>query len=214
MITREGLRKALLKYYEEPLSSLFDSMGFTPNMVTLLGLLVVGIAAFFISIGNFWAGGIIVASGGALDLIDGGLARKKGLDSKFGAMFDSVADRLQEALVLLGLLIYYSLGDCIDNSVLPFKQLDGFDSCALAQIMTYTAFVGSIMVSYLRSRAEGLGIECKVGIMTRPERVAVISVGLVIAHWVPFVMIMVLILLTVLGLFTTVQRLIHSSRQL
>jgi CDP-diacylglycerol--glycerol-3-phosphate 3-phosphatidyltransferase len=149
-----------------------------------------------------------------LDLIDGGLARKKGLDSKFGAMFDSVADRLQEALVLLGLLIYYSLGDCIDNSVLPFKQLDGFDSCALAQIMTYTAFVGSIMVSYLRSRAEGLGIECKVGIMTRPERVAVISIGLVIAHWVPFVMIMVLILLTVLGLFTTVQRLIHSSRQL
>ena len=102
----------------------------------------------------------------------------------------------------------------MDNSVLPFKSLEGFSSCAFAQIMTYTAFVGSIMVSYLRSRAEGLGIECKVGIMTRPERVAIISIGLVIANWVPFVMILVLILLTVLGLFTTVQRLIHSSREL
>ncbi len=214
MITREGLRKALFKYYEDPLSSLFDSLGFTPNMVTLLGLVVVGIAAFFISIGNFWAGGIIVASGGALDLIDGGLARRKGLDSKFGAMFDSVADRLQEALVLLGLLIYYSLNNCIDNSVLPFKLFDGFDSCAFAQIITYTAFVGSIMVSYLRSRAEGLGIECKVGFMTRPERVAAIAIGLVIANWVPFVMIIVLIMLTVLGIFTTAQRLIHSAKQL
>lgn len=214
MITREGLRKALLKYYEEPLSSLFDAMGFTPNMVTLLGLLVVSIAAFFIAIGNLWAGGIIVAIGGALDLIDGGLARKKGLDSKFGAMFDSVADRMQESLVLLGLLIYYSFGECVGNLILPFKQLEAFDSCAFAQIMTYTAFVGSVMVSYLRSRAEGLGIECKIGIMTRPERVAVISVGLVIANWIPFVMIVVLILLTVLGLFTTVQRLIHSSKEL
>ena len=116
--------------------------------------------------------------------------------------------------IVIGLLIYYSFGDCVDDSVLPFKTLEGFSSCAFAQVMTYTAFVGSIMVSYLRSRAEGLGIECKVGIMTRPERVAVISIGLVIANWVPFVMIMVLIALTVLGLFTTVQRLIHSSKEL
>ena len=70
------------------------------------------------------------------------------------------------------------------------------------------------MVSYLRSRAEGLGIECKVGIMTRPERVAIISVGLVIAHWVPVVMIVVLMILTVLGVFTTIQRLMHSSKEL
>ena len=104
MITREGLRKALFKYYEDPLSSLFDSLGFTPNMVTLLGLVVVGIAAFFISIGNFWAGGIIVASGGALDLIDGGLARRKGLDSKFSFVefhFFSFPHQKNQRLIVL-----------------------------------------------------------------------------------------------------------------
>ena len=214
MTARENLRELLYKYYEAPFAAFFDRIGFTPNMVTLLGLLIILISAIFISVGYFWIGGIIVAIGGALDLIDGALARKKGLVSKFGAMFDSVADRVQEALVLLGLLIYYSLNNCVSTDLVPFDLWEGFNSCAFAQIMTYTAFVGSVMVSYLRSRAEGLGIECKVGIMTRPERVAIISVGLVIAHWVPIVMIIVLMILTVLGVFTTIQRLMHSSKEL
>jgi CDP-diacylglycerol--glycerol-3-phosphate 3-phosphatidyltransferase len=214
MIARESLRELLYKYYEKPFCAFFDRIGFTPNMVTLLGLLIILISTIFISVGYFWIGGIIVAVGGALDLIDGALARKKGLVSKFGALFDSVADRLQEALVLLGLLIHYSLNNCVSSNIIPFNLFEGFNSCAFAQIMTYTAFVGSVMVSYLRSRAEGLGIECKVGIMTRPERVAIISVGLVIAHWVPVVMIVVLMILTGLGFFTTIQRLMHSSKKL
>ena len=67
------------------------------------------------------------------------------------------------------------------------------------------------MVSYLRARSEGLGIECKVGIMTRPERVVAVGIGLIISEWVSIVVLVVLAIITLLGLFTTVQRLIHSS---
>ena len=67
------------------------------------------------------------------------------------------------------------------------------------------------MVSYLRARSEGLGIECKVGIMTRPERVVAVGIGLIISEWVSIVILVVLAIITLLGLFTTVQRLIHSS---
>ena len=93
MIARENLRELLYKYYEAPFAAFFDRIGFTPNMVTLLGLLIILISAIFISVGYFWIGGIIVAIGGALDLIDGALARKKGLVTKFGAMFEQTRNR-------------------------------------------------------------------------------------------------------------------------
>ncbi|MEC8912606.1 MAG: hypothetical protein VX478_04200, partial [Chloroflexota bacterium] len=84
----------------------------------------------------------------------------------------------------------------------------------LGAVLSYTAFIGSILVSYLRARSEGLGIECKIGIMTRPERVIALGLGLLVAHWVPLVAIIVLFVLTVLGLITTAQRLYHSSSTL
>ena len=105
---------------------------------------------------------------------------------------------------LMAVLIYFLTAPCE-------SFLGSLDSCSLGPILAYTAFIGSVMVSYLRARSEGLGIECKVGIMTRPERVVAVGIGLIISEWVSIVILIVLAIITLLGLFTTVQRLIHSS---
>ena len=96
------MRMLLERYYEAPVSAGFDKLGFSPNGVTILGLIVTLISAIFISLGMFLVGGIVMLIGSALDLIDGGLARRLGKVSNFGALLDSVIDRFQEALVFLG----------------------------------------------------------------------------------------------------------------
>ena len=206
-MNRDSMRALLSRYYEEPVSAVFEKLGFSPNGVTLLGLAVTCVSAIFIGGGALLIGGLVMLSGAALDLIDGGLARRKGIATKFGALLDSVSDRIQEAIVLLGLLIYYL------NA--PSDSVFGvFSYEKLGVILSYTAFIGSIMVSYLRARSEGLGIDCKIGIMTRPERVVALGFGLVVSHWVPTTVMIVLFFLTVLGLVTTAQRLYHSSSTL
>ena len=202
-MNRDSMRAILSRYYEEPVSAFFEKLGFSPNGVTLLGLAVTCVSALFIGAGALLIGGLVMLSGAALDLIDGGLARRRGIATKFGALLDSVSDRIQEAIVLLGLLIYYL--NAPSDSVLGVFSYD-----KLGVILSYTAFIGSILVSYLRARSERLGIECKIGIMTRPERVLALGFGLVVAHWAPSAVMIVLFVLTVLGLLTTAQRLYHS----
>ena len=206
-MNRDSMRAILSRYYEQPVSVFFEKLGFSPNGVTLLGLAVTCVSALFIGAGALLIGGLVMLSGAALDLIDGGLARRKGIATKFGALLDSVSDRIQEAIVLLGLLIYYL--NAPSDSVLGVFSYD-----KLGVILSYTAFIGSILVSYLRARSEGLGIECKIGIMTRPERVLALGSGLVVAHWAPLAVMIVLFVLTVLGLLTTAQRLYHSRSTL
>ena len=111
--------------------------------------------------------------------------------------FDSTVDRVSEAVVLLGLLAYYLSRD--DD---------------VGSILVYAAIIGSIMVSYLRARSEGLGIDCRVGVMTRPERVAVVGIGLIVGYWEPRVMLLVLGIIALLTAFTAVHRLIHTWRML
>ena len=197
------MRAVLFRYYEEPVSAFFEKLGFSPNGVTLLGLAVTGVSALLIGTGALLIGGLVMLSGAALDLIDGGLARRKGIATKFGALLDSVSDRIQEAIVLLGLLIYYL-------NAPPDSVFGVFSYEKLGVILSYTAFIGSIMVSYLRARSEGLGIDCKIGIMTRPERVVTLGFALIAAHWVPTTVMIMLFVLTVMGLITTAQRLYHS----
>ena len=204
---RDSLRIFLSHYYEEPVSMLFSRLGFSPNGVTLIGLLITAISALLISFGYLFVGGLVMLGGSALDLIDGGLARRKGLVSRFGALLDSVVDRLQESLVLVGILCYYVWASS--------DELFGvIDQGAIGILLSYTAFVGSVMVSYLRARSESLGIECKVGILTRPERVLLLGGGLLLGQWISEILLVVLLALTIFGLFTTVQRLMHSSKQL
>ena len=193
--SRERARRAVSDYVELPVARFMERVGLTPNLVTLIGLLIAVGGAGLVAVGQWWAGGIVVLFGGVFDMFDGALARMTGRASKFGALLDSVVDRVSEAVALFGVLAFYLISD---NDV----------GAALA----YAAIIGSLMVSYMRARSEGLGIECKVGVMTRPERVAAIGFGLIAAHWIPVVMPVVLGTIGALTAFTAVHRLIHTSR--
>ncbi len=197
MIGRDEARRALSNYVETPVALLMGRMGLTPNIVTIIGLLIAVVAAYLIGVGLWWAGGLVTLFAGIFDMFDGALARMTGRASDFGALLDSTIDRVSEAVVLLGVLAYYIAND---NDI--------------GALLVYGALVGSIMVSYMRARSEGLGIECKVGVMQRPERVALTGLGLIVAHWIPVVMLIVLGVITALTIFTAIHRLTHSWRML
>lgn len=197
MIGRDDARRALSNYVETPVALFLGRMGLTPNLVTIIGLLIAGVAAYLIGIGLWWAGGLVALFAGIFDMFDGALARNTGRASNFGALLDSTIDRVSEAVVLLGVLAYYLVND---NDI--------------GAMLVYVALVGSIMVSYMRARSEGLGIECKVGVMTRPERVAITGLGLIVAHWIPVVMLVVLGVITALTILTAIHRLTHTWRTL
>lgn len=196
-MNRQSMKAALLRCIEEPIVATLSKFGITPNMVTMLGLVVTVVSAVFISLGQFWSGGVLLLIGSLFDLIDGSLARRLGKDSKFGALLDSVVDRLSETIVLLGLLIFY-IGESSD----------------IAEILVYVAISGSFMVSYLRARSEGLGIECSSGIMTRPERVIVMGAGLIIGQWISIATVISLGIIGFLTIVTTFQRLLTARSKL
>ena len=147
----------------------------TPNVVTVMGLIGNAIAAcLFVQaaqrVGNdetsaysmvAW-GGVAILLSGLLDMMDGRLARLGNLSSKFGALLDSSLDRYSELLTLSGIALLL---------------LRSGDNWFWAAVATFAAIIGSVMVSYVRARAEGLGISCKVGLMQRPERVVVTAVS-------------------------------------
>ena len=196
-MNRATAREMVAAYLERPVAGALAKMGVSPNMVTFAGLAGAGISAWLISEGMLWVGGVAMLLAGVLDLFDGALARSTGQDSAFGALLDSVVDRVSEIVVLLGLLLHYARNDSLEGTVL-----------------VYLAVGGSVMVSYLRARSEGLGIDCKVGIMTRPERVAALGIGLIVGQWVPVVVLVVLGVIAGLTILTTAQRLIHTGRSL
>jgi phosphatidylglycerophosphate synthase len=153
-----------------PLVRLLIRAGLTPNMVTTIGLLLnVGVAIIFISgaeegrrgelsyVG--WAGALILFAG-LFDMLDGQVARLGNMSSRFGALYDSVLDRYSELILFLGICYYLVAHHYFLSSLFAFIGL-----------------IGSMMVSYTRARAEGLGIECKDGLMQRPERVIIIGVS-------------------------------------
>ena len=164
---RYGLRGSVTKWFERPAVSLLVTLKFTPSAATFVGLAIAVVAAYFISEGEFLIAGILVLVGSAFDLLDGGIARATGSVSKRGALMDSVFDRVSELAVLLGFAMYY---------------VSGSDESNLAVLLAFVAMSGSTMVSYVRARAEGLGAKGTAGFMTRPERVAIVVVCLVIGY--------------------------------
>jgi CDP-diacylglycerol--glycerol-3-phosphate 3-phosphatidyltransferase len=141
------------------------NLGIRANMLTALGILGNIIAAFFISYGNLVLGGVLVALTGPLDALDGTLARMQDDLKPFGALFDSVADRISESMIMLGLLIY-------------FLERNNKVGC----ILVLVALIGSLMVSYVRARAQSLGSDPKLGILTRVERYIVTSLFLLLSQ--------------------------------
>jgi len=190
-MNRDTVRKTLATYFERPITQLLAALGITPHMVTLSGLLLAGASAYLVSQGLLLAGGLVLAGSGLFDLLDGALARATGKTSQFGALLDSVSDRIGEAGLLVGVLIFYSATENTAGMALAFA-----------------AFASSIMVSYVRARGEGLGIDCQAGIMTRPERVSTLVVALVVAQWWTPILVIALATISGLAVLTSFQRLL------
>jgi len=162
---RYALRGKIARWFEEPASAVLDKLGFTPNLATLTGTAISVGAGVAAADGRFVLAGVLVLVGATFDMLDGGIARRTGQVSDRGALLDSVMDRVSEGALLLGLLIFYTRSATFDQTLI---------------ILAFIAFSGSMMVSYVRARAEGLGMKGTAGFATRPERVVVITVTLLI----------------------------------
>ena len=193
---REQLRAAVLRYVEIPGARGMNAIGLTPNAITLLGFAVCVAGAALTALGWPLYGGIVFLAGGILDLFDGALARLTGRASPFGALLDSVFDRLGEAALFVGLGVYYLLDDG-----LPPAQL------LVSMLAVLLGLVFSQGVSYLRARGEGLGAFTRAGIMTRTERVVILGAGLIAEGLSPVpIMVWVLWLIAGVSCFTLFQR--------
>ena len=150
------------KWVLDPLGGFFNRLGLTPNMVTMLGLAGNTVGAYFLARGEMLTGGLLVLLMTPVDALDGTMARLRGESSDFGAFVDSVSDRYSELIIYGGLLYHFlDLG----------KPIGG--------LLVFGAAAGSVLVSYVKARAEGLGYQAKVGLLTRVERYLVLAPSLV-----------------------------------
>ena len=190
-VTLTDRMRAWFKWVVDPLGKFFLGIGITPNMMTTLGMLGNFLSAYFLSQGRLVLGGWVMLIVTPIDALDGTMARLRGDPSDFGAFVDSVSDRYAELAILGGLMYFYATqGD------------------ALGSTLAFVAASGSVLVSYVRARAESLGYEAKVGLMTRVERYLVLAPLLVfnnpmLALWI----------LAILGNFTALQRIWFVRKQ-
>ncbi len=175
----------------DPLARTLNGIGLMPNTVTLLGLVGNTVGAYLLATGHITWGGILVLAMGPIDALDGTMARLRGEPSRFGAFVDSVTDRYSELVIFAGLLIYYLIqGNLVGAGV------------------AYFAAAGSVLVSYVKSRAQTLGFDCETGILTRAERYLVLAPLLVvnlpmIALWI----------IAILANITALQRILYVRAQ-
>ena len=209
---RDFLQKAIYAVIN-PLIKGLIKLHITPNMITTLGFIgnIVATASFIYAALSFQAGnqttalahvawgGATILFAGLFDMIDGRLARLGNMSTTFGAMWDSVLDRYSELISLFGVVLIFLLNGDFWLGVVSF-----------------TAMIGSVMVSYVRARAEGLNIECKVGIMQRPERVVVLALTAILTgitsnlQWLAGGMILIAILANI----TAFWRIAHCYKAL
>jgi len=176
-----------------PVVKFFIAHDLNPNLFTTVGFLVSIASAYFFGIGELVFAGILVLLSGTFDIIDGRVARATNRVTKFGALYDSTLDRYAEVIVFFGLAYFFIKQDFFWRSVAACIALGG-----------------SMMVSYVRARAEGLGFECKIGIMQRPERIVLIGFGAIfdaVTH--QYALMIATIAIAVLANFTAAQRLYH-----
>lgn len=154
-----------LSYVTQPIAKGIAALGITANMLTITGLLFGIGAGVCIALGRLKLAGALILIGGTFDLMDGAVARVSKVTNPFGALLDSVVDRYSEGVIFVGLAIYF----CIEGGP---KMITGL-------ALTCLGLISAFLVSYVRARAEGLKVECKVGLMQRPERLVLISLGVI-----------------------------------
>jgi len=185
------IRGSIASRITNPVVGILSRSGIKPNALTFINLALNIVAAYIIAGSHFVLGGVLVLVSGLFDLLDGALARFTGQTTRFGAILDSTVDRISEAAILCGLLIWY----------IP-------QEAKIEIVLILAVLIGSFLVSYIRARAEGLGLQCQIGLFTRAERVIVLAIGLLVNQ--------VFIALCVLAVFiyiTVVQRLLYLWKQ-
>lgn len=186
----------------EPVTAWLVRRGVHPNLLTTCGFLVTLASGLFFHRHHVRVAGLLILAGGTFDIFDGLVARRSGLASKFGAFYDSTLDRISEVVVYLGLLSLYN-----------DYRLELGDVGMIYLIML--AMAGSLLISYTRARAETLGLDCRVGLMQRPERVVFIGLAALLfgEDWNGLVLKWVIGILAVLTNFTALQRIVWVHRQ-
>jgi len=195
MTTLASVRKNLAFYLTQPVVRLLAGTGITPNTITWFGLLIAIGAGVLIATEHPFAAGFVVLVGGFFDIIDGALARSTGRTTRFGAILDSTLDRAGEAVVLLGLLIYYTR-----------------EQSTAGVVVVGVVWLMSLLVSYIRARAEAADLDCEVGLFTRAERVILMALGLLLSQ-VGEALLIILSVIAALSFITVIQRLRHVWRQ-
>ena len=165
--------------------------GVHPNALTLIGLVVNGVAAWMLARGEFLYAGLVILCAAVFDLTDGAVARSANKVTRFGAFLDSVMDRYSDLIILTGLLVHYA-------------RVDRFSYI----VLTAVVMIGSVLVSYSRARAENLIPSCKVGFLERPERIVLLIIGALFDR-----MAAVLWVMAFLSNLTVVQRIVHTWKE-
>ena len=196
-LDRNSIRNKINKFFEFPVIGFLNFIKIKPNHVTIFGFILAIISAYFISYGNFIFSPLFLLLSGACDLLDGSLARYTKSVTKFGGVLDSVFDRFGEAAIFIGISIYFSTYD----SFIPI-------------ILVFMALSSSSVVTYLRAKAESIGINCNLGIMTRTERLAILFISLIISNFFDLILIFSIICIFILSLFTVFQRIRHINNSI
>ena len=191
MLRLSEVRKTAAFYLTQPVVRLLAKTSITPNAITWFGFLLAVGAAALITTGHLFAAGFVVLIAGFFDILDGALARHTKQTTRFGAVLDSTLDRLSEAVLLLGILVLYAREQ-------SFAEI----------LLVGVALLGSLLVSYIRARAETLGLECQVGLFTRAERVIVLALGLLL-NQIDNALVIALAIIVVFSFITAGQRLLY-----
>lgn len=182
---RERGRNLTTRYFEEPTARLLSALHVTPNMISILGFFIACVSAFLAYQNSFISAGFLFLLAGILDMLDGSVARLTGNSTRLGAVLDSLIDRVSETALLFGLMLFY---------------LDNDNEAGVT--LVFLALASSYLVSYLRTRGEGVGINMQSsGLFTRTERVLTLSIGLIINQ-----VILALTIVAVLSMATVIQR--------
>ncbi len=190
-VTFTDRMRARSKGLLDAVGGFFNRAGISPNTMTLLGLVGSTAGAVLLALGAIQIGGLVILASGLTDALDGTMARLSGKASRFGAFLDSSIDRYTELFLFGGLAVFF-----------------GLRSDTLGVAAAFAAAPGSVMVSYTKARAESLGFECKVGLLTRMERYLVVCPLLILN--LPLV---AAAAVAILGNFTALQRIWHVYRQ-
>jgi CDP-diacylglycerol--glycerol-3-phosphate 3-phosphatidyltransferase len=187
-----GIRKAVGYYLAESPARLLARTPVTPNTITWIGFVLAVGGAVLIAVGQLLAAGLVVLIAAFFDILDGALARLTNRATPFGAVLDSTLDRLSEAVLLIGILVLYAGG----GNVYPV-------------LLVAATLVFSLLVSYIRARAETLGLDCQVGLFTRGERVILLVLGLCLSPVAGWALPVALLVILVFSFVTVIQRLVY-----